>query len=680
MTTEQPFTLSEISRKLFLSAPTVANWRSRYAEFPKPILTDGKRELWTIEQIETFMASSGLDGRGRKSRKHRLIQTDYTKAANLVEILRPIFRPEEAIVFILIKAWDTASNTPCKSLQQLEKKVSGQVEIESLTETVRKATSSEQSETLRLVEKSLGKIVENKKLILQFTADIRTLWSESGRERASSTSPLMLGEIIGHLVKGKQILDLCAGLGSTLTPLKNSTTKIAQEIDPMIAGVLFMLLQLEQISVEIRIEDSLQILNRDWLGKFDTVIAVPPSRTQEIDISMTSNDPRWMKFGSTRLRGEEAWILNALAYLDSDGVGLVCLPTKWMTSAASKKFREKLVGLGYLQGTISLGHDFYSDNRIEMTLLVLSASGKPNRQIRIADARNIGVQETGVRDIDAEEAKEIALLISTDHSDRAVDVVAEQLVKFGSPIEFNAYMAYQESKSISNPKEIQGKLNRSLYKIADQYEMLAKKIRELTVLDDEINFGSQNDIHRLQDLATIEFFTRNKDEDWPSFEILPDDIILPLIHDGEKPVSPICSLSDFNGKFDNNLFYGEGEVHMKDFKIITRVCRIRLKPAVKLAEVDSDQIYPATLYILLNSPDVQNRLQKVASTSNKKAVPAEVIRNLLVPCPPKHVQEKAIDLYYSAIDIDLEEFLKQQLDDWDALLRDFITAIINKGK
>jgi hypothetical protein len=256
---------------------------------------------------------------------------------------------------------------------------------------------------------------------------------------------------------------------------------------------------------------------------------------------MSINDPRWMKFGSTRLRGEEAWILNALAYLNSDGVGLVCLPTKWMTSAASKKFREKLVGLGYLQGTISLGHDFYSDNRIEMTLLILSGSGKPNRQIRIADARNIGVQETGIRDLNANDAKEIALLISTDHSDRAIDVVAEQLAKFGSPIEFNAYMAYQESKSISNPKEIQARLNRSLSKIADQYEMLAKNIREITVLDDEIKFGSQNEIHRLQDLATIEFFTRNKDEDWPSFEILPDDIILPLIHDGEKPVSPICT-------------------------------------------------------------------------------------------------------------------------------------------
>lgn len=676
MTTEQPFTLSEISRKLFLSAPTVANWRSRYAEFPKPILTDGKRELWTIEQIETFMASSGLDGRGRKSRKHRLIQTDYTKAANLVEILRPIFRPEEAIVFILIKAWDAASNTPCKSLQQLEKKVSGQVEIKSLTDTVRKAISSEQLEILKLIEKSLGKIVENKKHILQFTADIRTLWSESGRERASSTSPLMLGEIIGHLVKGKQVLDLCAGLGSTLTPLKSSTTKIAQEIDPMIAGVLFMLLQLEQISVEIRIEDSLQILNRDWLGKFDTVIAVPPSRTQEIDISMTSNDPRWMKFGSTRLRGEEAWILNALAYLDSDGVGLVCLPTKWMTSAASKKFRDKLVGLGYLQGTISLGHDFYSDNRIEMTLLVLSASGKPNRQIRIADARNVGVQETGVRDIDTEDAKEIALLISTDRSDRAVDVAAEQLVEFGSPIEFNAYMAYQEADSISNPKLIQGRLNKTLEEIASSYERLAEKMRNLSLREIEIGFGTQHATRKLVDIAQIEMFSRRKGEDWPSFEPQPDDILLPLIHDGEKRVRPMCNFSHSDNYFGNTLFYGEADYSKQDVENLSRVCRIRLDQT----EPDKTAISPAVLYVFLNSPRVLTRFRNVASTSNKKAVPAEVIRNLQIPCPPIHIQEKVVELYFSSLDIDLEEHLKQQIEDWDALLRDFITAIINKGK
>ena len=676
MTTEQPFTLSEISRKLFLSAPTVANWRSRYAEFPKPILTDGKRELWTIEQLETFMASSGLDGRGRKSRKHRLIQTDYTKAANLVELLRPIYRPEEAILFILIKAWDIASNAPCKSLQQLEKKVSGQVELKSLTETVRKAISSEQLETLRLIEKSLGQIVENKKLIVQFTADIRTLWSESGRERASSTSPHMLGEIIGHLVKGKQILDLCAGLGSTLTPLKSSITKIAQEIDPMIAGVLFMLLQLEQISVEIRIEDSLQILNRDWLGKFDTVIAVPPSRTQEIDISMSINDPRWMKFGSTRLRGEEAWILNALAYLDSDGVGLVCLPTKWMTSAASKKFRVKLVGLGYLQGTISLGHDFYSDNRIEMTLLILSGSGKPNRQIRIADARNIGVQETGLRDLNANDAKEIALLISTDHSIRAIDVVAEQLVKFGSPIEFNAYMAYQESSSISNPKLMQDKLKKALEDIASSYERLAEKMRNLSLLEVEIGFGAQHAMRKLEDIAEIEMFSARKGEDWSSFELQPDDILLPLIHDGEKRVRPMCNFSHSNKYFGNSLFYGEADYSRQDIEDLSRVCRIRLNQT----ELNKAPINPAVLYVFLNSPGVLNRFRNVASTSNKKAVPAEVIRNLQVPCPPVHIQEKVVELYFNALDIDLEEQLKQQTEDWDAMLRDFITAIINKGK
>ena len=355
---------------------------------------------------------------------------------------------------------------------------------------------------------------------------------------------------------------------------------------------------------------------------------------------MTSNDPRWMKFGSTRLRGEEAWILNALAYLDSDGIGLVCLPTKWMTSAASKKFREKLVGLGYLQGTISLGHDFYSDNRIEMTLLVLSASVKPNRQIRIADARNIGVQETGVRDIDTEEAKEIALLISTDRSDRAVDVTAEQLVEFGSPIEFNAYMAYQEADSISNPKLIQGRLNKTLEEIASSYERLAEKMRDLSLREIEIGFGTQHATRKLVDIAQIEMFSKRKGEVWPSFEAQPDDILLPLIHDGEKRVRPMCNFSHSDKYFGNTLFYGEADYSKQDVENLSRVCRIRLNQT----EPDKTAISPAVLYVFLNSPRVLNRFRNVASTSNKKAVPAEVIRNLQVPCPPIHIQEKVVEL------------------------------------
>ena len=122
MRSADQFVLSEIARRLGLSSPTVGNWRSRYPDFPQPIHVEGKREYWTIEQIEDFMIVMGLDGRGRRSRTQHLRITDYTKIVNLVQIISPIFRPDEALIYFLAKAWDFRTNNPSKNMTQLVKK------------------------------------------------------------------------------------------------------------------------------------------------------------------------------------------------------------------------------------------------------------------------------------------------------------------------------------------------------------------------------------------------------------------------------------------------------------------------------------------------------------------------------------------------------------------------------
>ena len=85
------------------------------------------------------MIVMGLDGRGRRSRTQHLRITDYTKIVNLVQIISPIFRPDEALIYFLTKAWDFRTKNPSKNLHQLEKKVRDNKNVSIFAETLKKS-------------------------------------------------------------------------------------------------------------------------------------------------------------------------------------------------------------------------------------------------------------------------------------------------------------------------------------------------------------------------------------------------------------------------------------------------------------------------------------------------------------------------------------------------------------
>ena len=207
MRSADQFVLSEIARRLGLSSPTVGNWRSRFpSDFPQPSLVEGKREYWTIEQIADFMILRGLEGRGRRSRIQNLRVIDYTKVVNLVGLVSPIYRQDDALVYFLAKAWDLRTNNPSKNLAQLVKKVLNQSTISILAETINRSCDENE---LQIIDKSndfMDQIISDDTLRTTFVQDIRNLWAQSGRERASTTNPKILGDIIANLSKGRDCL------------------------------------------------------------------------------------------------------------------------------------------------------------------------------------------------------------------------------------------------------------------------------------------------------------------------------------------------------------------------------------------------------------------------------------------------------------------------------------------
>ena len=649
MSDTELLTLAEIARRLLIASSTISNWRSRYPSFPKPEKLDGKRELWTIDQINEFMVSSELDGRDRKSRPDTEKSVDYTNARSLIALLGPIYKPEDAVCYLIIKAWDTLANNPSRTVAELVSRAKKVDLIAPLSEDLLTNQTNSQHDSINKTNEYLGRIVSNEISLTQFVENLENVWASSGRDRASTTSPEILSRLIAKLTTGSKVVDLCAGIGGTTSRLSTKTIKFAQEINPKAAAFLFLVHTLKNRPIEILVEDSLKSLHREWLNEFDSVIAIPPSRSQEVETDDNPSDPRWMKFGKLRMRSPDAWILNALAYTKSNGISLVGLPSRWMTAASSANFRNQLVGLGHVKSAISLGSGFFNDNRVEMSLLVLSTLGDPNRPVRLIDARSLGSARNKTRQLTDPDIQSIHNLIfttdktlSTDNKNSELIEVTkpEDLIISGCPLEINAYRANKTESFYTSPKKIQTDLNHSLLELAFILEERASSLRELAETDEKVSFNAQHPKKKLQEFAEVSIFSQSRNETWPSFEVKANDIFIPMIRPEGPDYWVICDLMHYSPSMDRSDFHSWYSLKLI---FLTRVCRIRIR--------NGSPITAHALAIFLDTRLVRNRLNNVAKTSTKFAVPGEVIRNLLVPCPSREVQEKMIDLHNKTQDI-----------------------------
>ena len=651
MSTPELFTLSEIAGQLLLSPPTVANWRSRYENFPPPIKLDGKRELWTIESIQEFMASRDLNGRDRKVKHQIQIDTDYTQVKNMVTLLTPTYRPEEALLYLLVRVWDCMNAEPSINTKRLIRKLESVSEISVLSEIVNlslKARDSDLRESFDTIDKAVTAIARKTESRKFFALEVRSLWAQTGRDRAAMTSPELLGKLIGEILPAGLTLELCAGLGSTLTGLKNPGGRVAQEIDPIASAALYLLLSIEEIPVEIFIEDSIKTLHRDWLNRFDCVVCIPPSRTRNFDFA--EHDPRWMKFGDMRIKSEESWILNALSYLNVEGIALIGLPTKWMTSPASSNFRKKLVGLGHVRVSISMGADLFSDNRAEMTILVLSSTGRPNDQIQLIDARKFGVsgQENHVeRTLNEINVIEIVNMLTRNVSDITLkkpipknlveEISCEDLLGFGAPLEIRAYQANKPVEWSFNATKMKQDIEHELNELVELATSVVKELKIMKSVDEKIRFGEQHPTTLLQEVAELEFFSRRTNETWPTaMEFRPTDLVISLIRNDQHYDQVLT---------EDPRFVASGPP-IDQFDQIhhwKRICRIRLN--------ENSLLSATTIKIYLETPLIKDRLRDIASTKGNKSIPEDVLRNLQIPCVPKGIQEKALSIYRSAFEL-----------------------------
>ena len=667
MSDEEYLTLAEIARRLLLTSPTIGNWRSRYNEFPKPILLKGKRELWTITQIEQFMVSSGLDGRDRQYRQTQLQKPDsYTEAANLVELMRPICRPEDSVIYLLIKAWDLKSTKPSKSTTKLIEKINEIRIISTFSRNVLKIINIADPQILRTIDKHIETIIKNGILQENFLINLKEIWAETGRDRAATTSPENLGKLIAMFSNANYVLDMCAGVGTALAHFPISSKIVAQDLNQEAAGFLYLVFEIQKQNIEIYAENSLETLHREWLNSFDCVIAVPPSRGHDIRIVDFSNDPRWMKFDKYQLKSQEAWILNAIAYIKFDGIAIVGVPTKWITSASSENIRLKLIGLGHVRASITLGPGYFNDNRTGMTLLILSSANKPNEIIRLIDARKLSKEADFVKIINIA-THEFKVLESTtpDIDEFCKFVSPEELLGVNAPLDKVIYEASTPVRLSSDPRNAKQKISKNLIDFARHFETIASELRTIAQLGETIEIGPTNLTKRLKEVAELEIFSFDSDYVLSTSDIENHDIFLPLAIDNKnKKLQIVCEslhLIEEGTKKTGTSFYESV------LKANTDYCRIRVnRPSTISAKL---------IAIYLDMPAVCDLLSNVSDYSSQQNMSIQIIENLLIHIPPIDVQNK-IEKFYDRVD---EIAFNLFYDDFDfeTTYKDFVNSVAN---
>lgn len=174
----------------------------------------------------------------------------------------------------------------------------------------------------------------------------------------------------------------------------DGVTLIGQEIQEPAAGVAaFNLRSNYDVTYEIHTGDSLLDNRLDaYLGAASAVVCEPPFDKPQWPAAELATDPRW-EFGIPAPRdGELAWVQHCYAHLRSHGVAVVAVTPRTCVQPSGQPIRSALVRSGVLRNVIALPEGMGSVPDVNVHLWVLQRPhGAPDhRAVRMVDLSRLG--------------------------------------------------------------------------------------------------------------------------------------------------------------------------------------------------------------------------------------------------------------------------------------------------
>ncbi len=237
---------------------------------------------------------------------------------------------------------------------------------------------------------------------------------------ADFSTQSVLCKLASELLKvqdGEVFVDFTSGVGnSTIRIVRDKQVEIFNvELSKETAAVASMLYIMSGYEFSVIVDDGLQTIHQEWLGKADKVFADHPIKSR----IMTSDN--------RKKDSSELALDRAIEYLGDNGVAVVPVPSGVLFGASKSEVvqRRKLLQQGYVQGVISLP-PCWSGTNVPTNLIVLSK--KASKDVLFINASSNDVFEYFDKKSDQPISDEGIRLIKQQYEDRKDIVGASKVI------------------------------------------------------------------------------------------------------------------------------------------------------------------------------------------------------------------------------------------------------------
>ncbi|WP_312873037.1 N-6 DNA methylase [Kibdelosporangium persicum] len=313
MSNEAAVTAADIARLFGLSRATVSNWRRRYEDFPEPVGGTPNSPLFLLAEVEQWLRDQGK----------LMPSSPWERLWQLLEAHRGDQEAADVLAAIgsfLLRRSDGRPVAPA---------VLNQV-----------ATLANEHGALAVEEALWERFVQaNARWMAVTTPDMARL----------------VAELTG--LSSGTVLDPACGAGTLLAAVAGRTGGpvrcVGQELDPGLASLAQVRLELRNVPAEVHAADSL--LHDAYRGRLvDAVVCDPPVGERQWGHEELLHDERWEYGIPPRMESELAWVQHALAHVKPGGLVTMVMPPSVASRRSGRRIRAELLRRGALRAVLAL--------------------------------------------------------------------------------------------------------------------------------------------------------------------------------------------------------------------------------------------------------------------------------------------------------------------------------------
>lgn len=356
-------TASKLAIELEVSPSRIANWRSRYSDFPKTLKSESGVTLYDREAVMLWK-----ENQFPKSEGSSVYEKALDSLRNFSEILRESQDIEEfAPVALALLCLRKLGLNPQVLLNKNFDIKDHEDPILGVLATVLKQSRVNETSMQHLwnflTEIDPSEVLSLLGLLDVTTPKLRGRWGYP-------TSPDSLNTLISKLITSKtpKIYDPAVGEGRTLFAAVQETKGFAvgQDVNEKLIQIAKMRAHLLQISAELLVRNTIDKPVSEF--RYQVIVADPPMGMKYPSESQAFTG----SFGTSRLVADWAWIQIVAMNLAKEGEGYINVTSGALFHRVSTNVRREMIRRGCIEAVISLP-PLSSSSRVSSSLICVRA-------------------------------------------------------------------------------------------------------------------------------------------------------------------------------------------------------------------------------------------------------------------------------------------------------------------